>query len=863
MQDHFQLKLKDYLLITVMIIVVCLGIFLKYFYNTDLTIEILLGLIIVFTFSFIVISRNNNTEVRNNLETIKAVLSNLTNESNKNHIKTKELVSNYFGIIKEQEKTISENILNNREILSESIDRTKNVQEQISLGLSNINNNSEKLKSIEKLLNSNFANMAKVENIQLIINQIENVNTTNITNLNIIKELNNTNIALIQEAKKVGESQHLALSERITELNSENALVIKNQFNDISSKVETLLEGEQLTSSIEKVNAEIIASENRNRSKLEDALRLLAELNRLQIEQSQNISNRINQLNEENKTSFELETNIQKDIQGFEVKLQREISELSKQVEIETKNVQSELTQTLLDNLSQHLINIQEDIVNAQEQTVGGIGAEIQSSKQLFNDSLKNALIQITTQLTNDTNMVKSELTQTLLDNLSQHLINMRKDIQNAKGEAIGDISDKLSDTNSIIQNYSQTVDNSILELQKHFSKLNNLIIEDLKTKTDNIIKNIVETNESILSNNKVLENKVLEFLGTTLVETLSNSIIDLNKNSEFLYNNIIKEIGDKKIGITSIMNSLYENEIEKFDSINANISKIGLFNEDFIKNKVDLLVANNNKLVKEQLENISDRTHSFIQNEVSSIVKTENEIITNKITSHDSQLSSTTIKKVNQNNKKELSDLYNQIDALLSINSFIKIRHPLPIMRGWPASPDFILRLINIIFETKPKTILDVGSGVTSLIAGYCIEKIGSGKVVSIDHNEKYYNITKSNIQKHGLEKVIDLNLAPLKEYNINGKEWLWYNNEFLKSYNSFDLIIVDGPPGSTQKKARYPVIPLLKNQISANCNIILDDGKREEEKELAEMWVKENSNFRSSFFKDDEKGTFVIINK
>ena len=863
MQDHFQLKLKDYLLITVMIIVVCLGIVLKYFYNTDLTIEVLLGLIIVFTFSFIVISRNNNTEVRNNLETIKAVLSNLTNESNKNHIKTKELVSNYFGIIKEQEKTISENILNNREILSESIDRTKNVQEQISLGLSNINNNSEKLKSIEKLLNSNFANMAKVENIQLIINQIENVNTTNITNLNIIKELNNTNIALIQEAKKVGESQHLALSERITELNSENALVIKNQFNDISSKVETLLEGEQLTSSIEKVNAEIIASENRNRSKLEDALRLLAELNRLQIEQSQNISNRINQLNEENKTSFELETNIQKDIQGFEVKLQREISELSKQVEIETKNVQSELTQTLLDNLSQHLINIQEDIVNAQEQTVGGIGAEIQSSKQLFNDSLKNALIQITTQLTNDTNMVKSELTQTLLDNLSQHLINMRKDIQNAKGEAIGDISDKLSDTNSIIQNYSQTVDNSILELQKHFSKLNNLIIEDLKTKTDNIIKNIVETNESILSNNKVLENKVLEFLGTTLVETLSNSIIDLNKNSEFLYNNIIKEIGDKKIGITSIMNSLYENEIEKFDSINANISKIGLFNEDFIKNKVDLLVANNNKLVKEQLENISDRTHSFIQNEVSSIVKTENEIITNKITSHDSQLSSTTIKKVNQNNKKELSDLYNQIDALLSINSFIKIRHPLPIMRGWPASPDFILRLINIIFETKPKTILDVGSGVTSLIAGYCIEKIGSGKVVSIDHNEKYYNITKSNIQKHGLEKVIDLNLAPLKEYNINGKEWLWYNNEFLKSYNSFDLIIVDGPPGSTQKKARYPVIPLLKNQISANCNIILDDGKREEEKELAEMWVKENSNFRSSFFKDDEKGTFVIINK
>jgi predicted O-methyltransferase YrrM len=795
MKNTFHLKQKDYVLIAVIITVIITTIVLRYIYNLDFNNEALYILITILSIAFLVIRRSNNVENRNAHIEIKSELNAIKSESSNSIKELIELINSKYNNIISKEDSITKAILKNHDTLANTLEATINIQEEIKQNLTSINSNKNKLETIEQLLVTSFSEMAKIDNIQFIINQIETVNTTNITNLNLIKELNNKNIALIQEAKKVGESQHLALSERISELYSESALLIENKYTDISSKVETLLEGELLTNSIEKVNEEIVASEARNKNKLEDALRLLAELNRLQIEQSQNLSNKIKEISEENKSSFVLETNIQKDIQNIEEKLWSQISELNLKIGSESKNIQNELTLALLNNLTQHLKNIEEEIHKSQANTIESIGI-------------------------------------------------------------------KISGTDAKIESYNQELNSGLEKIKTHFSDLNSLFIQDFNSQIEAVIKSIINSNESILTNNKQLENKLLDFLGTKLIESLGNTASDINNNSETLYNSIIKEIQERKIDITSVVNTLQKTNIGKFDSINESISKIGIMTEDFINNKVDMFISNNINLIKEQLENISKQTHSFIQNEVSTIIKSENDVSVNKITSSNTQLSNNSTNKLINNNKKEIHDLYNQIDALLSINSFIQLRHPLPIMRGWPASPDFILRLINVIFETKPKTILDVGSGVTSLIAGYCIEKIGSGKVVSLDHDEKYYNITKSNIEKHGLEKVIELNFAPLREYDINNKKWLWYDNEFTKIYNNFDLIIVDGPPGSIQKLSRYPVLHIMQKNMAKDVTIILDDGKRPEEKEIVEKWITDNKGFKSIFFNEDEKGTFVISN-
>jgi hypothetical protein len=72
-------------------------------------------------------------------------------------------------------------------------------------------------------------------------------------------------------------------------------------------------------------------------------------------------------------------------------------------------------------------------------------------------------------------------------------------------------------------------------------------------------------------------------------------------------------------------------------------------------------------------------------------------------------------------------------------------------------------------------------------------------------------------------------------------------------------DLLVIDGPPESTQKMARYPALPLLFKYLLNESIIILDDGGRKEEKEIVEIWEKEFENISSEYL-DFEKGAFLI---
>jgi len=58
--------------------------------------------------------------------------------------------------------------------------------------------------------------------------------------------------------------------------------------------------------------------------------------------------------------------------------------------------------------------------------------------------------------------------------------------------------------------------------------------------------------------------------------------------------------------------------------------------------------------------------------------------------------------------------------------------------------------------------------------------------------------------------------------------------------------LVLVDGPPGTTNPRARYPALPALLGQLEQcfgegpklEVNLILDDFERREEREVASAW-------------------------
>lgn len=182
--------------------------------------------------------------------------------------------------------------------------------------------------------------------------------------------------------------------------------------------------------------------------------------------------------------------------------------------------------------------------------------------------------------------------------------------------------------------------------------------------------------------------------------------------------------------------------------------------------------------------------------------------------------------------------EVFRQSEALLGLYATLDIRHPLPHTRDRAASPDFLHLLAREIFQLRPEIIVEAGSGISTLIAAYCLKKIGGGRIVSLDHIEKYAELTRQMIASHGLEDYVDLLYAPIKTHRLDGKDYPWYDDSELESVARIDMLIVDGPPRNLAKDARYPAIPLLFDKLHEHSVVILDDGNRSGEREIISRW-------------------------
>jgi len=179
---------------------------------------------------------------------------------------------------------------------------------------------------------------------------------------------------------------------------------------------------------------------------------------------------------------------------------------------------------------------------------------------------------------------------------------------------------------------------------------------------------------------------------------------------------------------------------------------------------------------------------------------------------------------------------------------------------RSWMATPQFLLALHQEIKDNKSQTMLDIGSGMTTVISAYALRDNGSGKIVAWEHDLDHVESTRELIQSQNLSHLAQVEHRVLRKMEVSGADHLWFDtsNSFEKR---IDLLIVDSPPGSTGPMARYPAIPLLKHQLSENAIIFLDDIERVDESKILEEWLKLLPNGKVSISKTQEKGHFAVI--
>jgi len=203
---------------------------------------------------------------------------------------------------------------------------------------------------------------------------------------------------------------------------------------------------------------------------------------------------------------------------------------------------------------------------------------------------------------------------------------------------------------------------------------------------------------------------------------------------------------------------------------------------------------------------------------------------------------------------KAEVWQSFRQTEAMQQLLSLLKFSAPVPPTRSWAASPDLLLTLAQLVRTHNPKLVVELGSGVSTLV----VAKAGAKKVISIDNSPEFADKTQEILREHKVRGV-QIRVAELKAH-ISGVDW--YDTAVIKDLKRIDLLIVDGPPGSKNPQARMPARAEFIAKLSPKAVVVIDDVNREGERKLAEAFAKALPNHILTIY-PHEKGTAVISPK
>jgi predicted O-methyltransferase YrrM len=148
----------------------------------------------------------------------------------------------------------------------------------------------------------------------------------------------------------------------------------------------------------------------------------------------------------------------------------------------------------------------------------------------------------------------------------------------------------------------------------------------------------------------------------------------------------------------------------------------------------------------------------------------------------------------------------------------------------GYAARPEYLQELMERA-ATTPGPILECGSGVSTLLLGLLAGKRGV-ETWTLEHLPQWHARVSGTLERHGLHHVHDC-LAPLRDYG----GYSWYSPPVERMPSSFQLVICDGPPGSTPG-GRYGLWPVLGERLAPGAVILLDDADRPGEEEVLQRW-------------------------
>ena len=196
------------------------------------------------------------------------------------------------------------------------------------------------------------------------------------------------------------------------------------------------------------------------------------------------------------------------------------------------------------------------------------------------------------------------------------------------------------------------------------------------------------------------------------------------------------------------------------------------------------------------------------------------------------------------RDNQRQLIYGQNQLWASQKLDKLLPSENFLP-QTTWSISPSAVLHALNILELKKRKSIIEFGSGITTIyIAQYLKLRNENSVFLSVESDLDWKIAIEKDLEKFGLSQYVKIVHCPIVEVANElayKNQSHWYNTEVLKSAIDgllFDFVLVDGPYGGATPYARYSAYPFLEPYTKKDIVWMLDDSRRLHESEIIRKW-------------------------
>ena len=175
-----------------------------------------------------------------------------------------------------------------------------------------------------------------------------------------------------------------------------------------------------------------------------------------------------------------------------------------------------------------------------------------------------------------------------------------------------------------------------------------------------------------------------------------------------------------------------------------------------------------------------------------------------------------------------------------------------LPNLGSWKADTWFLWRIVETIERLRPREVVELGCGASSLVIARALERNGGGRLTSFDQHVGFVASTGEWLGGYGLTPT--MRHAPLAE---DKSSWstIWYDLSAVPQ--EIDLLVIDGPPWTLNPFVRGRAETLFDRIVPGGV-VLLDDAARPGERVVASRWRRKWPGFRFTLM-PGAKGTLV----